>query len=114
MRDLPPGFQRFEDMGQARMPSTRRLFDYWRAGIADGRQMRRTDVDPSAIKPILPFLLLGNIEQSPFRVRFRLVGLAVLPLWRGDDPAGSFIAIEAYDDFDRYVIPELNPVNRRP
>ncbi|WP_303978280.1 PAS domain-containing protein [Dongia mobilis] len=156
------------------MPSTRRLFDYWRAGTAEGRPLRRTDIDPSAIKPILPFLLLGDIEASPFRVLFRLVGtsvadfsrqdfsgkyldelvydmrdsvdwhdgyryvhdervsilgvndlrfadgrvksyeFAILPLWRGDDPAGSFIAIEAYDEFDRHVIPELNPVTQRP
>lgn len=38
---------------------------------------------------------------------------AIFPLARGDDPAGSFIAIEAYDDFDRLVIPDLQPVQRR-
>ena len=174
MKVPPTGFERFENASQARMPSTRRLFDYWRAGTAEGRSLRRTDIDPSAIKPILPLILLGDIETAPFRVLFRLVGtsvadfsrqdfsgkyldelvydmrdsvdwrdgyyfvheervgvlgvndlrftdgrvksyeFAILPLQRGNDPAGSFIAIEAYDEFDRYVIPELNPVTRRP
>jgi len=31
---------------------------------------------------------------------------AVLPLWRGDDPAGSFVAIEVYDGIDTYRIPD--------
>ena len=31
---------------------------------------------------------------------------AVLPLWRGDDPAGSFVAIEVYDGIESYRIPD--------
>jgi hypothetical protein len=31
---------------------------------------------------------------------------AALPLWRGDDPAGSFVAIEVYDGIDTYRIPD--------
>lgn len=31
---------------------------------------------------------------------------AVLPLWRGDDPAGSFVAIEVYDGIETYRIPD--------
>jgi hypothetical protein len=31
---------------------------------------------------------------------------AILPLWRGDDPAGSFVAIEVYDDVDTRRIPD--------
>jgi hypothetical protein len=35
---------------------------------------------------------------------------AVLPLWRNDDPAGSFVAIEVYDDLRAYRIADLNRV----
>lgn len=37
---------------------------------------------------------------------------AILPLARGDDPVGSFIAVEAYEGFDRVHIPDLTPVTR--
>lgn len=170
----PIGFERFEDPAQAKMPATRALYSYWRDAWHDGMPPRRTEVDPSAITPILPFILLGDIETAPFRVLFRLIGtsiadfsrqdfsgkyldelvysardsvdwqlcyrfvhahrvgiigvndlsfadgrqtdyeFAILPLLRGDDPAGSFIAIEAYHDFDRLYIPDLHPVTRRP
>jgi len=35
---------------------------------------------------------------------------AVLPLWRGDDRAGSFVAIEVYDGIDTYRIPDWTKV----
>lgn len=167
------GFKRFDDPMQAKMPSTRALFAYWREAWHDGLPPRRTEIDPAAIKAILPFILLGDIEPDPFRVLFRLVGtsvadfsrqdfsgqyldelayddrdsiewrqcyqfvhaqqcgivgvnelrfsdgrltsyeFAILPLLRGEDSAGSFIAIEAYDSFDRLYIPDLNPVTMR-
>jgi hypothetical protein len=167
-------FNTYERIEQAKMPSTRALFAYWQAKLRDNLPPRRTDIDPAAIKSILPFILLGDIEPDPFRVRFRLVGTAVvdfsrhdfsgryldelayknrdsvewsdcyryihthhvsviginelrfldghhasyefaiMPLLRDDDPAGSFIAIEAYDQFDHLHIPDLNPVTRLP
>jgi hypothetical protein len=36
---------------------------------------------------------------------------AVLPLWRDDDPAGSFVAIEVYDGVDSYRIPDWAKVS---
>jgi len=172
--DLPAsGFTAFQHAEQARKPSTRLLFQYWQGAWRDGRPPRRTDIDPGAIKPILPYILLGDIEPQPFRVLFRLIGtavadfsrqdfsghyldellyndrdsveweqcyrylqahhmgiigvndlshvdggstryeFAVLPLLREDDPAGSFIAIEAYDDIDPLKIPDLHPVTDR-
>jgi hypothetical protein len=36
---------------------------------------------------------------------------AVLPLWRDDDPAGSFVAIEVYDGVDSYRIPDWTKVS---
>jgi len=170
--DIPTGFWPFNDVGQARMRATRQLFAYWRENIARV-PFRRTDIDPAAIVECLPFVILGDIEARPFRVRFRLVGTSVvefsrldfsgryldelhygardsvdwsvcyrhvheerapvignnqisftdgkvdiyefciLPLWRDDDPAGSFIAAEAYEGFDRHHIPDLEPVSSR-
>lgn len=173
MVDPPAGSQHFQDGSQARRRVTRRLFEYWRGALRDGVPPQRTDIDPAEIKDILPFILLGDIEPAPFRVRFRLIGtsvaefsrqdfsgryldelvysardsvewrlcykyihkthvgligdnrltftdgriaiyeFAILPLRRGDDPAGSFIATEAYEGFDRFDIPDLTPVKRK-
>src|SRR3546814_14614970 len=62
------------DLSQARMRVSRRLFEYWQGELRDGVPPQRTEVDPSAIKDILPFVLLGDIEPDPFRVLFRLIG----------------------------------------
>jgi len=35
---------------------------------------------------------------------------AILPLWRGEDPAGSFVAIEVYDGIDTHRIPDWTKV----
>jgi hypothetical protein len=35
---------------------------------------------------------------------------AILPLWRADDPAGSFVAIEVYDGIDTHRIPDWTKV----
>lgn len=173
MSALPGGVALFTDPAQARMPSTQALFAYWHDSCRDGIPLKRNEIDPLALRDILPLLLLGDIEPEPFRVLFRLIGtgvadfsrqdfsgqyldeliygerdsidwslcyrfvhtartgiigtnelhyadgritsyeFAIFPLSRGDDPAGSFIAIEAYDDFDRLVIPDLQPVQRR-
>jgi hypothetical protein len=172
MSDLPLSVRPFLAASQARMRVSRRLFEYWQGVLRDGAPPQRTEIDPSAIKDILPFVLLGDIEPDPFRVLFRLIGtgvaefsrqdfcgryldelvydardsvewricyeyihgrhvgvvgdnvisytdgraatyeFAILPLARGHDPVGSFIAVEAYEGLDRMDIPDLTPVTR--
>lgn len=172
MSELPASVRPFQAASQARRRVSRRLFEYWQGALRDGAPPQRTEVDPSAIKDILSFVLLGDIEPAPFRVLFRLVGtaiaefsrqdfsgryldelvygardsvdwrvcyeyirqrrvgvvgdntlsftdgrvaiyeFAILPLARGDDPAGSFIAVEAYEGIGRASIPDLTPVTR--
>lgn len=172
MTELPASVKHFHSASQARMRATRRLFEYWQSTLKDGVPPLRTEIDPAAIKDILPFVLLGDIETNPFRVLFRLVGtgiaefsrsdftglyldelvyeardsvewrqcyeivherriglvgdnvlsftdgrvttyeFAILPLRRGDDPAGSFIAVESYEGLERTSIPDLTPVKR--
>ena len=58
-----------------------RQFDaYWRSKLRegiDGILPRREDIDAAEIKPLLPFLVIVDIEAGPFRVRYRLCGSAV-------------------------------------
>ncbi|WP_162917149.1 PAS domain-containing protein [Dongia deserti] len=52
-----------------------RGFDaYWRGKMKDGRLPSREDIDPAEIVPLLPDLVLLNVEWEPFRCRVRLRG----------------------------------------
>ena len=57
--------------------------------------------------------IIGNNEIRFQDGKVALYEFAILPLLRGDDPAGSFIACEAYEGFDRLIAPDLHPVTRR-
>ena len=47
---------------------------YWRGKMKDGRLPTREDIDPAEIVPLLPDLVLLNVEWDPFRCRVRLRG----------------------------------------
>ena len=34
----------------------------------------RSDLDPAELKPLLPNILVSDVEHDPFRIRYRLVG----------------------------------------
>jgi len=75
--DLSFGMQPFLSAFQARMRAAQLLFEYWQGSLRDGTPPARTEIDPAAIKSVLPFVLLGDIETVPFRLRFLLIGTAV-------------------------------------
>ena len=52
------------------------LYAYW-LGLAQGAVPDRVDFDPGTVKPLLPNIMLIEIEDAPFRVRFRLSGTRI-------------------------------------
>jgi len=56
----------------------RRLYLYWRSKCRDGTIPRRADIDPVEIPKLVPNMLIADIEHDPFRVRYRLVGTAIV------------------------------------
>jgi hypothetical protein len=52
------------------------MFNYWR-GLAEGAVPERALLDPGALKPHLPCLLIAEFETDPFRVRYRMTGTKV-------------------------------------
>lgn len=50
----------------------------WWVARADGDIPDRSQLDPADIKPLLPNLLIADVEPQPFRVRYRLVGTKVV------------------------------------
>jgi hypothetical protein len=62
------------EIEQNRSPMVRMLHAWWLAhrgphGIPD-----RRDLDPAALRVLLPNLFITDIEPDPFRIRYRLVG----------------------------------------
>jgi hypothetical protein len=54
-----------------------RLFDHWNA-VRSGRRMpRRGDIDPAALRDVLPHIVMIDVEPNPLRFRYRLVGTYV-------------------------------------
>jgi hypothetical protein len=67
----------YDAIGNARSPMILALNRWWldhgKDDIPD-----RADLCPSALKSILPYLLISDVEHRPFRIRYRLVGTRVV------------------------------------
>lgn len=65
------------------------LHKYWR-GLNNGAAPQRADIDPAAIKKLLPFLYIVRYELDPFRVRYVLTGTEV-DRWNGFNLTGRYL-----------------------
>jgi hypothetical protein len=72
-----------------RSPLLRDLHDYWQAARGARPMPFRKDVNPMAIRPILPHLIFVDVEHDPPAFRFRIVGSAVVSLV-GRDVSGRY------------------------
>jgi hypothetical protein len=50
------------------------FFAYWERIRARRTAPSWADVNPAAIKHLLPYLLVGEVQHEPFDLRYRLVG----------------------------------------
>jgi hypothetical protein len=62
---------------ELRSEPARRFDAYWRSKHRANLLPRRQDIDPAEIVDILPVFILVDIEDEPFRVRYRLCGTRV-------------------------------------
>ncbi len=70
----------------------RQLAEYW-FSLGGGSAPERSLLEPGALIPLLPYLLLVEFEDAPFRVRYRLTGTRV------DEMTGMNITGRHLDDF---------------
>jgi len=63
--------------GDLRSEPVKRFDAYWQSKRRGDRLPQRRDIDPSEILDILPLFILVDIEEQPFRVRYRLCGTRV-------------------------------------
>jgi hypothetical protein len=99
-----------------RSPRVAALFSYW-CSLCAGRAMpARSDVDPSAIRNLLPHLMLVDMVGDPPRARYRLVGTAIVEMAKLDF-TGQFadeIDFQEAEDFDYGAAYLLVATTRQP
>ena len=67
------------DFSQLDSPRVRRFHDYWNARRgAAGPVPLRAAVDPTELRELLPNIVVIEVERSPLRFRYRLVGTRVV------------------------------------
>ena len=76
-----------------------RLLAYWDSKRAGRQWPSRADIEPSEIKTLLPHLLLTDITDDPFRVRYRLVGTEIARVSHFDF-TGHFLDQLTFDSDD--------------
>jgi hypothetical protein len=81
MSDGFDGFETFDPAsGLPPMRSARctALVEYWNALRGSRPFPSRDEIDPAAIKALLPHIMMTSIEHDPFRVFYRLVGTEIV------------------------------------
>ena len=88
---------------QIRFSRFQQLYDYWHDIRGTRAMPARADIDPLELKGLLGWLLLIDVEWSPLRFRFRLIGTEIVAI-RGMDLTGRY--------FDEGVFPAQDIVLR--
>ncbi len=78
----------------------RRLVAYWESRHLGRPAPLKIDIDPAAIRDLLPYVVIAEIEE-PFRVRYRLVGTRVVEFNRLDF-TGAYLDEMRWDSTGRY------------
>ena len=71
------------------------LYRYWQSRRL-GALPQRGDIEPAEIKSLLPYVIIVDLHQDPFRVFYRLVGTAVVH-FSGMDFTGTYLDELAFD-----------------
>jgi hypothetical protein len=73
----------------------RQLLEHWQDLCRDRALPSRADLDPAAMKPLLPYVYLVDVSHRPLRFRYRLVGTALVE-FTGRDVTGKFVDEATY------------------
>jgi PAS domain-containing protein len=72
------------DIASVSSAKVRQMHAHWEQVRGVRLMPARGDIDPAAIKPLLPFIVIAEVFHDPLRVRYRLVGTAVVEHSRFD------------------------------
>lgn len=75
---------KLEITGSVTSARINRILAYWQEQCRARLMPAKRDIDPAALKPLLPYLMIAEIHREPVRVRYRLVGTEAARFARGD------------------------------
>jgi hypothetical protein len=79
-------------------PRCTALLAYWNARRGKRAFPSRDDIEPAALKPHLPHIMMLTVEYAPFRVRYRLVGTEIVRFAKFDFTGRYADALDFQDD----------------
>ena len=80
-------FQTFDEVGSE---TIRAVHEYWARLRGPRRFPAKRDIDPAALKPVLPYIMISEVHRDPLRVRYRLVGTEIVH-FAGEDFTGKWL-----------------------
>lgn len=66
------------------------LLAYWHEKRGERSMPARADIEPAELKALLPHIFMVDVEYEPFRLRYRLVGSALVNVL-GHDIKGKYL-----------------------
>jgi len=102
------------DIASVSSAKIRQLHAYWQEMRGTRLMPARTDIDPSAIKPLLPHIVIADVFHEPLRVRYRLVGTAVAERARFDFTGTWLHEVEFGEPKDWIALYEIFVREKRP
>jgi PAS domain len=79
------------------------LYAHWEAKRAGRLGPRWREIDPGAIRPLLPFISMSDVIESPFDLRYRLVGTGVADAAGRDFTGSRLSALIVTTGFDSWL-----------
>lgn len=75
------------------------LYRYWDMKRGARAFPSRADIDPIEIRRVLPHVVLTDVFREPLRLRYRLVGTAIIDLFDMGELTGRWIDEATYGDW---------------
>jgi hypothetical protein len=90
MTDLPTTDTIYESVERVRSALVLDMLGYWRSKVMDGRLPRPADIDPTEIPRLIASMVICDLEDNPFRVRYRLAGTRQVHIL-GNELTGRYV-----------------------
>ena len=102
------------DIAAVSSAKVRQLHAHWEQVRGARLMPARADIDPSAIKPLLPNIVIAEVFHDPLRVRYRLVGTAVVEHSRFDYTGKWLHEVDFGEPHDWIALYEVFVREKRP
>lgn len=80
----------YESVEPVHSPLIREMLAYWQSKVVGGRLPRPADIDPTEIPKLIASIVICDLEDSPFRVRYRLAGTRQVHIL-GNELTGRYV-----------------------